>query len=76
MTERVTYIATEKIREKKRNQPEPFQILLPYTAYPNDNEGVCTGTVDGHSTVIIDVVCMPFETGDDSNLNQQQITLF
>ena len=81
-------MANKKIREKKKNQPEPFQVVLPsipykslpytvkeslpYTVICGDTGGEYTGTVDGHSTVILDVVCMPFQTGN-KNLNQQQI---
>ena len=76
LTDRVTYIATKKIREKKKNQPESFQVILPYTANSKDTgTGNCTGTVDGHSTVNLDVVCMPFETGNNSNLNDHLILL-
>ena len=73
-------MANKKMREKKKNQPEPFQVVLPstpctnlqYTVKCEDTGGEYIGTVDGHSTVILDVVCMPFQTGDN-NLNQQQI---
>ena len=73
-------MANKKIREKKKNQPEPFQVILPSIPYTNlphtikceDTGGDYTGTVDGHSTVILDVICMPFQTGKN-NLNQQQI---
>ena len=72
----MSYIATKKIREKKKNQPETFQVILPYTANSKDTgTGNCTGTVDGHSTVILDVVCMPFQTGDNTYLNHHLILL-
>ena len=76
LTDRVTYIATKKIREKKKNQPETFQVISPYTANSKDTgTGDCTGTIDGHSTVILDVACVPFQTGDYSNLNYHLILL-
>jgi hypothetical protein len=55
------------MREKRKKHPEPFQIITPNFVQNGDfevQEGETQGLVEGYSTLLLDVLCAPLETGE------------